>query len=291
MPDVVAVVGLGKMGLPMARRLVDAGHRVLGSDIADAARAALQAFGGEPAPTAAEAAMEADFVILMLPNSDIVDAVVAQIAHSLRQGAVVLDMSSSEPLRTQAVAAKLAGRGVRFVDAPVSGGVRGATAGTLTIMTGGDPADIEAARAVLEQLGTVRVAGAVGAGHAAKAINNLMSAIHMLGTGEGVEIGRRFGIDPAVLIEIVNGSSGRSWSSEYKWPTFVLPGTFDSGFTAGLMLKDMRMAVGLASGVGVHAPLGCQAIRLWEEAVDGLGSSADHTEIGRWIADRDQLEA
>jgi 3-hydroxyisobutyrate dehydrogenase len=277
------------MGLPMARRLIDAGYRVLGSDVAETARAAVGAAGGESAPTAAEAAASADVVILMLPNSDVVESVVGQVETSLREGTFVVDMSSSEPLRTRALAARLSGSGVRFVDAPVSGGVRGATAGTLTIMVGGDPDDIEPVRPVLEPLGRVVVAGPVGAGHAAKAINNLMSAIHLWGTGEGVEIGRRFGIEPSVLIEIVNGSSGRSGSSENKWPNYVLPGTFDSGFAAGLMLKDIRIAVGLAAGVGAAAPLGEQAVALWTQAVDVLGPAADHTEIGRWIADGDQL--
>ena len=286
----VAFIGLGNMGLPMAKRLLAAGRRVIGVDVVERARTAFAAAGGEVAATAADAAGAANVVVLMLPDASVVESVIDEIEGRLTSGTLVVDMSSSEPLRTRALASRLATHAVPLVDAPVSGGVPGAVAGKLTIMAGGEPDQIAAIRPVLAPLGRLVVAGPVGAGHAAKAINNLLSATHLWATGEGVEIGRRFGIEPAVLIEIVNGSSGRSGSSQNKWPNYVLPGRFDSGFPAGLMLKDVRIALGLAEGVGADALLGRRVAELWTRAVDDLGPAADHTEVGRWITDHGQSD-
>ncbi len=165
----------------------------------------------------------------------------------LRKGLLVVDMGSSEPVKTRALAAELDAVGVELVDAPVSGGVSGAVKGTLTIMVGGAATAVARVTPVLEHLGTVRHAGAVGSGHAIKALNNLISATHLWITSEAMLAGQRFGLQPEVMLEIINGSSGRSGSSENKWPNFILPGTFDSGFGLRLMLKDMRTAVDLAA--------------------------------------------
>ena len=194
-------------------------------------------------------------------------------------------MSSSEPLRTRALAARLAERGIRMVDAPVSGGVKGAERGALTIMVGGDDADVARVMPVLETLGRPVHAGAIGSGHAVKALNNLLSATHLWVTSEAIEAGRRFGLDPEVMLAVFNGSSGRSGSTENKWPNFILPGTFDSGFGLRLMLKDMRIAVQLAQQSGAPSRLGADAVDLWAQAADGLPATADHTEVARWIAD------
>jgi 3-hydroxyisobutyrate dehydrogenase len=192
-------------------------------------------------------------------------------------------MSSSEPLRTRELAAELKERGVTLVDAPVSGGVTRARAGTLTIMTGGDPADLARVSPVLSAMGTTTRAGDVGSGHAVKALNNLLSATHLLVTSEAVLAGEKFGLDPEVMLEIFNRSSGRSGSTENKWPDFILPGTFDSGFGLRLMLKDMGIAVGLAEQVGAPDPLGRAATELWARAAEALEAGADHTEIVNWL--------
>ncbi len=284
----VAFVGLGNMGTPMSARLLAAGYAVRGFDLSEAARERLAEAGGTPAASAAEAARDADLTVLMLPNSAIVTSVVDELltAGALADGALVVDMSSSEPLETRALSERLAAVGVRLVDAPVSGGVTGAQAGTLTIMVGGAEEDVAEARAILDHLGRVVPTGAIGSGHAVKALNNLLSATHLWVTSEAIEAGKRFGLDPEVMLSVFNGSSGRSGSTENKWPNFILPGTFDSGFGLRLMLKDMRIAAGLARAVGAPSELGEDAVGFWATAAEELDPSADHTRVAEWIARR-----
>lgn len=289
MPETTRVgfVGLGNMGTPMAARLVSAGFRVTGTDLSVEARTALEDNGGTAVATTAEAADTADILILMLPNSDIVESVLLDdgVADRLPEGALVVDMSSSEPLRTRELAKTLAKARVGLVDAPVSGGVKGAVSGTLTIMTGGESAAVERARPALEAMGEVVPTGPVASGHALKALNNLLSATHLLVTSEAMATGRRFGLDPEVMLAAINGSSGRSGSTENKWPNFIVPQTYSSGFALRLMLKDMRIATGLATALGVPSPLGEQSVRIWNEAAEQLPPTADHTEIARWLPD------
>lgn len=280
----VAFIGLGAMGTPMATRLVEAGAHVRAYDVSEKARSALRQVGAESCATAAEAASEAQLVILMLPNSDIVENVVEQIHPVLQDGALVIDMSSSEPLRTRALAERLAPK-VSLVDAPVSGGVVGARNGKLTIMVGGEPDQIDRIRDLMSVLGTLKVAGGVGAGHAVKALNNLLSATHLWVTSEAMTAGQQFGVDPEAMLEIFNGSSGRSGSTENKWPNFILPGTYNSGFALALMLKDMRIATELARDVGLPSRLGETAVERWADAAAGLPANADHTEVARWISE------
>ncbi|MET7399119.1 NAD(P)-dependent oxidoreductase [Dactylosporangium sp. NPDC005572] len=283
MPETVAFVGLGNMGGPMSARLARAGYRVRGFDLAAGARQALADAGGVAARDLADAVGEAAVIVLMLPSSAVVEATVRDERFVARPGAIVVDMSSSEPLRTRALAAELAQRGVTLVDAPVSGGVARARTGKLTIMTGGELADLRRVEPVLAHLGTTTRAGAVGSGHAVKALNNLLSATHLLVTCEAMVAGERFGLDPRTMLSIFNSSSGRSGSTENKWPNFILPGTFDSGFGLRLMLKDMRIATGLADQVGAPDPLGHAATDLWARAAEALEDSADHTEIVTWL--------
>ncbi|MDT7634474.1 MAG: 3-hydroxyisobutyrate dehydrogenase [Pseudonocardiales bacterium] len=283
LPGVVGFVGLGRMGDPMVRRVAAGGVAVRGYD---AAAGATEGLAGvvTAVDSAADAAAGAPVVILMLPDSDVVEKVVdGGLLDALGDGALLVDMSSSEPLRTRALARRVAERGVTLVDAPVSGGVSGARSGTLTIMVGG-PADAAATLTpLLSLMGRVRHVGDVGAGHALKALNNLMSAAHLLASSEAILAGERFGLDPAVMLDAVNGSSGRSGSTENKWPNYVLPETYDSGFTAGLMVKDIRIALGLAEATGAPSQLAARTVELWGRAVEQLGPGADHTEIVRWL--------
>ncbi|WP_238013241.1 NAD(P)-dependent oxidoreductase [Dactylosporangium sp. AC04546] len=283
MPETVAFIGLGNMGGPMSARLVRAGYRVVGFDVAAQARQALADAGGTAAPDLAGAVRAASVIVLMLPNSAVVEATVRDPRFVAAPGTIVVDMSSSEPLRTRALAVELAQRGVTLVDAPVSGGVSRARSGELTIMTGGEPADLGRVEPVLAHLGTTTRAGAVGSGHAVKALNNLLSATHLLVTCEAMVAGERFGLDPRTMLSIFNSSSGRSGSTENKWPNYILPGTYDSGFGLRLMLKDMRIATGLADQVGAPDPLGHAATDLWTQAAEALEDSADHTEIVTWL--------
>jgi 3-hydroxyisobutyrate dehydrogenase len=285
----VGFVGLGRMGQPMARRLLAGGHVVRGFDVATTPREQLATAGGSTASSAADAARTADAVVLMLPDSNAVETVVdsTDFLGAVTPGATIVDMSSSEPERTRALAGRLAQRGIRLVDAPVSGGVAKAVTGELAIMVGGDDVDVEPLLPALELMGRVFRAGPVGAGHAVKALNNLMSATHLLVTSEAMIAGQRFGIDPTAMLAIVNASSGRSGSTENKWPNFVLPATYDSGFSLSLMLKDMRIAAALAASMGSPCDLAERAVELWAQAASALPATADHTEIARWLGARD----
>lgn len=283
MAETVAFIGLGNMGGPMAARLVRAGFQVRGFDLSEPASQSLVDAGGMAAADLASAVRDAPVIVLMLPDSGSVAAVVRDEQFVAGPGATVIDMSSSEPMRTRALAAELAGRGLTLLDAPVSGGVARARTGELTIMTGGDAADLARVAPVLAPLGTATRAGGVGSGHAVKALNNLLSATHLLITCEAILAGERFGLDPGTMLSIFNSSSGRSGSTENKWPNFILPGTYDSGFGLPLMLKDMRIATALADQVGAPDPLGHAAAELWARAAEALGPAADHTEIVNWL--------
>jgi 3-hydroxyisobutyrate dehydrogenase len=280
------------MGTPMAARLAAAGYRVRGYDVS---QQALQAWAAR-APGGASAAVAvpglpavadgADAVILMLPDSSAVTDVLTGrgLLSAVAAGTVVADMSSSEPQATRELAAAAADRGVALVDAPVSGGVRGAENGSLTIMAGGTTDDVTRIRGMLAVLGSrVLHVGGVGAGHAVKALNNLLSATHLLATSEAMTAAARFGLDVPAVLDAINTSTGRSGSSETKWPNFIVPRTFDSGFDLRLLLKDMRIALGLAEQAGAPARLSAAAVELWAEAAGALPADADHTEIARWL--------
>jgi len=281
----VGFVGLGRMGAPMAARLAGAGYVVQGFDVSDQASDLwAELTGSTPAATLAASAAGAVAVIFMLPDSAVVRRVMHDLLPDLASGTVVVDMSSSEPLVTRELAAGAAGHGVTLVDAPVSGGVAGAVSGRLTIMAGGAPGDVARVRPLLDVLGArVVPVGDVGAGHAVKALNNLLSATHLLATSEAMVAAAEFGLDVPTVLGAINSSSGRSGSTENKWPNFILPRTYDSGFSLRLMLKDMRIALGLATSSGRPAALSAAALDLWAQAAQALPADADHTEIARWL--------
>lgn len=288
MTERIGLIGLGNMGTPMARRLLDAGNMVYGFDIEEQARVRFSEAGGQSCETAADVSEQADVIIFMLPNSEIVESVVDDLsaAEVVADGTLLIDMSSSEPLRTRALAERVARTGVELVDAPVSGGVRGAEQGTLTIMLGASDASRDRSHSVLAALGKVVDCGEVGAGHAIKALNNLMSATHLLITSEAMQVGVKFGLDPEVMLEVFNGSSGSSGSTQNKWPNFILPRTYDTGFGLRLMLKDMKIATALADQVGARSVLGEDAVAFWSAASAELPPGADHTRIAEWAAAR-----
>ena len=303
----VGFVGLGNMGIPMTRHLVAAGYQVRGFDNSAAARANFEAIGSSDAGGGVTGVADlaavsdgADAVILMLPDSDIVERVAlgrlasepagraaGGLLASLPAGSTVVDMSSSDPARTRILADQAAAAGVTLIDAPVSGGVSGARAGTLMIMVGGPPEAFDRVKPVLAAIGKKVVhAGGTGAGHAVKALNNLMSAAHLLASSEALIAGARFGLDPAVMLEIINGASGRSGSTENKWPNYVLTEKYDAGFSVRLMVKDLRLALGIEHAAGVPAAASEAVVATWEAALADLPPDADHTAIARWLADR-----
>lgn len=289
----IGFVGLGQMGVPMVANLVHGGFAVSAVDISPEARGRAEAVGARVTAELADLAGNIDALILMLPDSNVVEKVLgdAESAGVLTDSLLVVDMSSSQPGRTRELAARLAERAVRMVDAPVSGGVGGAQKGALTVMVGGADADIVRSRPALETLGRVVPVGTIGAGHAMKALNNLLSATHLWITGEVMAAGEQFGLDPAVMLDVFNSSSGRSGSTEKKWPDFVMTDTYGSGFGLRLMLKDMKIAVELAEQAGAFHTLGAQAVQLWADAANDLSSTADHTEIARWIDKKEATES
>ena len=302
--DTVGFIGLGNMGIPMTRRLVKAGYQVRGFDTSVGALANFEAIGTSDAGGGATAVTEigsvgdgADAVILMLPDSNVVERVLlgrlasepadgpgGGLLANLAPGTVVIDMSSSDPARTRVLAELVAAAGMTLIDAPVSGGVSGAQAGTLMIMVGGPAAAFARFKPMLSAIGKRVVhAGDVGAGHAVKALNNLMSAAHLLASSEALIAGRRFGLDPAVMLEIINGASGRSGSTENKWPNYVLTEKYDAGFPVRLMVKDIRLALSIEHATGVPAAASEAVVATWEAALADLPPDADHTAIARWL--------
>lgn len=280
-----AFIGLGLMGLPMATRLVHAGFAVRGADLAAAARAAFSGIGGAAFASAREAASGASFLITMLPDGAVVREVVLSVADALAPGALVIDMSSSAPLGTRQLAEELAPRGLHLIDAPVSGGVKRAIDGSLAIMAGGDAAHIGRTRPLFEAMGkSIIHVGPLGSGHAAKALNNYVSAMGLQAACEAAIIAEKFGIDPATLIDVFNVSTGRNNSTELKMKPHILSGAFASGFSMALMAKDLATAADLADQLGVTAAGARSAAALWAEALTSLGKTADHTEIYRHLA-------
>ena len=282
-PAAVALIGLGNMGRPMAARLVGAGFTVRGFDNAAEMRerAAAEA-GAVAAASLGEAVAGADAVVTMLPTGKIVRAVLEAAKPHLKPGAVVIDMSSSEPLATRALGEELIAAGFGFVDAPVSGGVKRAVDGSLAIMAGGDAATIDRIEPLLAAMGrsTFRT-GPLGSGHAMKALNNYVSGAGLIAALEALEVANRFGLDPNVVVDVLNASTGRNNSTEVKLKPFVISEAFDSGFFLGLMAKDIRTAEALAGALGVEAPLARRTADLWDEAARTLGDMADHTEVYR----------
>lgn len=270
----VGFIGLGMMGFPMAHLLHRAGHPLIVRDVAAATVERFQAeHPGTRAATGADGFAQADVVITMLPNSDIVDATVLGsdgepgLVGSLRPGAVVIDMSSSQPMRSKALAEKLAAAGLQFLDAPVSGGVKRAVDGSLAIMVGGDAGLFEAQRELLSRLGKIVThVGPAGAGHAVKALNNYVSAAGLVAAAEALHVARRFGLDPAVVTDVFNNSTGKNNTTENKVKPFMLSGAFNSGFSLQLMAKDLGIAMSLGETLDQPMQLGRTVLALWDEA-------------------------
>ncbi|MCU0983410.1 MAG: NAD(P)-dependent oxidoreductase [Acetobacteraceae bacterium] len=275
----VAVIGLGAMGLPMARRLVAAGHEVSAWDASDQRRAAA---GGIPLSEAAAKGAEA--VLLSLPHDAAVMAVAeAVLAASPAPGAVVIDCSTVAPETPRRLAPRFAEAGFAWIDAPVSGGPAGAAAGTLTVMVGGEAAALARAKPVVDAIaGKVVHVGGPGAGAVAKLVNNLLVASHLLTAAEALRIGRLAGVETSALLAVVNGASGRSAATEVNFPRWIASGSFDSGFTAGLMRKDLRLAAALAEAVGGPGSVSAAVLSAWAESRVEDGADFNRVAEERW---------
>ncbi len=280
----LAFAGIGNMGWPMAANLVKAGHAVTVCDIAPERAAAWAAeTGGHAAATPAEAARDAEAFLCILPTSREVAQVAAQVGPVLAPGALFVDLTSGNPSRTAEIAADLAARGIRVVDAPVSGGVTRAKSGELAIMLGGAEADLDAAEPILRAMGTsLHRCGPVGAGQAMKALNNLTSAAGFLIGIEALLIGQKFGLEPGTMVDVLNASTGMNNSTQKKFRQFVLSRRFDSGFGLELMVKDLGIALDVGRENGVPTPFAALCRELWASASSHLGPGEDHTAVAKF---------
>jgi 3-hydroxyisobutyrate dehydrogenase len=279
----VGFIGLGNMGSPMAAHLVEAGFALT---VSDAAPGVTEGFVAEHptavAATGPEAFATVQALILMLPTSEIVEDVLEreQVADALPPGCLVIDMSSSEPLRTRTLAARLQGRGLSMLDAPVSGGVRGARAARLSVLVGGSQADLDRAMPVLNAMAaTIIRVGDIGSGHAAKALNNLVSAATMSITVEALVLAEAFGISAETMTTVLNSSSGRSNTSENKVAQFMTSGSFDSGFSLSLMAKDVGLAVALARALDRRVEIADHVADQWRRIAGEVSPATDHTQM------------
>ncbi len=272
----IGVVGLGAMGLPMAETLAGKGFDVVGFDT-DANRRGRFAATVDAVPALAAGC---DATLLSLPNSAIVERVCATLFDTAGAGHVVLDTSTADPASTRALQAEAAARGIGFVDCPVSGGAAGAARGALLVMAGGVDADLDRSMPVLDALARRVVrCGGPGAGNVAKLINNLLCAAQLQLAGEALRLGDAAGITSDALVEVLNAGSGRSAVTEVNLPTWVMNEAFDSGFTMGLMRKDVRLAADLARAVSADLPLASIAARLWADSAARLDDGADFNRL------------
>ncbi|MEO1102807.1 MAG: NAD(P)-dependent oxidoreductase [Pseudomonadota bacterium] len=267
----VGVVGLGAMGLPMAKTLAAKGFAVTGVDVSETRRAAFS-----PSAADLEAISEVDAALLSLPDDGAVTAVVARLGALLGEGAVIVDTSTIGPDTARAMHDEAARHGIGYLDAPVSGGAAGAAAGALLVMVGGKGEDIDKALPLLEALAKkVARCGGPGAGAVVKLANNMLCAGQLLLAGEALRMAEAGGVTPEALLDALNAGSGRSAVTEVNLPRWVLPQAFDSGFTMALMAKDVSLAAQLA-GAG---KLAAEISERWQGGAEALGGAADFNRI------------
>ncbi|MCP2670246.1 3-hydroxyisobutyrate dehydrogenase [Maricaulaceae bacterium EIL42A08] len=290
----IAFIGLGNMGSGMAANLVKAGHAVRAFDLNPDAVAKLVELGASAAGDVPKAVKGADVVVTMLPAGPHVKSVYLGeegVLANTHDDAVLIDCSTIDVDSAREVAAAVAAKGIAFVDAPVSGGVAAAEGGTLTFMVGGPEAAFKGAEPILDAMGKAVIhAGDAGAGQAAKICNNMMLAIHMIGTCEAMNMAKGLGLDPQRFYDIASKASGQSWSlTSYcpvPGPVPAAPSNRDykPGFAAPMMLKDMKLAMGTAEGLGANTPMGKQAADIYERFVAEGGEQMDFSGVIKWLA-------
>ena len=295
--DVIGFAGIGAMGTPMAGNLARAGYKVVAFDL-DAARTEKLAgeHGVAVAASLAELGAASDIIITMLPDGKAVrtalcgnsDGFSNCILERAKNNTLVIDMSSSSPMGTRELGDVLAKRGLQFIDAPVSNGVKGAVAATLSIMVGGDRDIFERVKPMLEKMGSqIYFAGPLGAGHAIKALNNYVSAAGLIAACEAMHAGQAFGIDPNVIVDIINTSSGMNNTTKNKCKQYMLSGAYNAGFSTGLMAKDVRTALEIAEAMHTSTTFAKPTADVWNAMEQKLGFIADHTEMHRFLSKTD----
>ncbi len=287
--DVIGFAGIGAMGTPMASNLVRAGYPLVVFDLDTTRSAALaSAHPVTVATNLTELGAAANILITMLPDGKTVrtalcgqgDCFKNCLLERAAPEVLVIDMSSSSPVGTRELGALLAARGTPFIDAPVSGGVKGAIAASLAIMVGGDPAIFDRIKPLLAHLGSQLFhAGPLGSGHAIKALNNYVSAAGLVAACEAIIAAERFGLDPAVATDIINASSGMNNTTKNKVKQHMLPGTFGGGFATGLMAKDVRTALEVVAATSTPADLARHCAAFWTTAEAELPAGMDHTAV------------
>ena len=285
----VGFVGIGNIGEPVCRHLLDEGYELIIYDADPEALARLAETTAEPAASPEALAIESDVVLLSLPNSDVVEEVVfgeGGLKEGLSSGKALIDTSSSRPSSTRGISKRLAAEGIDMLDAPVSGGVLRAREGTLSIMVGGKRAVYEKYRGLLESFGDkIFYVGDHGAGHLVKALNNLLSATTLASAAEAALLARRAGVAPDAFVEVINASNGRSYSTEVKFPRYILNRTFDDGFALGLMSKDLKIALETATEMEFPMPIGSALAQIWELAMARGYGQENHTAIYAFLED------
>jgi 3-hydroxyisobutyrate dehydrogenase-like beta-hydroxyacid dehydrogenase len=292
--DAIGFVGLGAMGGRMASRLLAGGHELVAYDTDEAALAALVERGAQRCGSVAEVAARAPTVLLSLPTPDVVRAVALGPGGLLGGAAIAtcIDLSTTGPTVAREVAEGLAAAGTALVDAPVSGGVKGAERGTLTIMAACAPQTLHAVRPLLDELAAnvFHVGSRPGMGQLAKVLNNLLSASALVLAAEAVALGVKQGLDPETLLAVLNASSGRNSATAQKFPEAVLPGTFDFGFALSLMSKDVHICLAESQGSGVPMSVAEAVGEAWARAEASAPAGADCTEIVRLVERAAQIE-
>lgn len=287
--NTVGFIGLGMMGSRMVPHLKgSADLLIFDVDTVRAQESAAQANG--KVVISMQDMAHADAVILMLPSSKIVDQVVRGeggqpgLLDILKPGATIIDMSSATPANTIENARLAVAKGLIYMDAPVSGGPSGAASAKLAIMVGASAEDFAHVKPLLDLMGTnVILAGSIGSGHAVKSLNNLLSATILAATSEVFAVGEKFGLDPHVMQQIVNASSGSSYATSHTWPKAVLPKSYDFGFALALMQKDVGIAMSLIESTGIKTVLAEANAKMWDQALRAAAPGADMTDITRQI--------
>ena len=282
----IGFIGLGQMGWPMAKRLVEAGYsvHVLEADQGHCAEFVAQV-GGVACASAKALAQVSNVIITILPTSAIVQSVLEGpdgVLAGLQSNTVLVEMSSGVPSITRHLAQQVVKAGGQLVDAPVSGGVPRAKTGELSIMFGGSDALLATLTPLLRCMGqAIEPTGEVGSAHAMKALNNLVSAGGFLIGVEALLIGKRFGLSPEKMVDVLNASTGMNNSTQKKFKQFVLSGKFNSGFGLDLMVKDLSIALGIAEETGTPAPFSALCRELWAASAQMLGPNQDHTAVAK----------
>jgi 3-hydroxyisobutyrate dehydrogenase len=270
----VGFIGLGMMGRLMSANLVKAGFEVASFDVN----------GSGTCKSAKQAAEHSQILITMVPDGKAVRQAVFAALPGLARGAIVIDMSSSDPATTRELGALLKKKGIHMLDSPVSGAKAKAADGTLALMVGGDAALLERVRPLLSAMGTeIFHTGGLGSGHATKALNNYLGAAGTVAGMEALLIGKKFGLDPKTLIDVINASTGKNSTTERKIPQQVFTKAFASGFALALMTKDVGIAEGISRSMKMETPYLKQTLKVWRSALSRLPAGADHTEIYRYL--------